>query len=583
MRLPRLFRGRRRHHFGLLLAVGVAQPLLAILFAWEGRHLFEAYLMAPVRGGPSLWLQALGLPLIALAIGLLRRRERVEAELLGQLYVRDLRKRLFNRILLSDTGSLSGLRKGQLLYRLVGDLNAVRQWISLGAARLLVAFIAFTVVFVALWSLHPYYALSVGMGLGVTAAVLVRQGVRLRQAVGEARRRQGQLAANLTEKVSVVPTIRLFARTEHERRHLARQNRRLIEAARTKAARIGDLRATVEVGVGITLVAAFVAAGQLVPVGLSSPGDLLAVFFLVAFLATPLRHLGRAQEYRLGSEVALENLQRLAGRLDRQPAPAVPAVPADVDGEIRLEAVSAQGALNALTVSAAAGEKVVIAGPNGAGKSTLLCLLAGLRRPRTGRILLGGVDLEDLPSDELAGLVGYVGPEAPLLRGTLRSNILYGLPGKATADTVARLQQVAELCGVTEFAARLPKGLEARVNEGGSNLSQGQRVRLSLARALIAAPKILLLDEADAHLDMAARRALERVVAEFPGTVLMASHRRDLMLAADGLWLLENGDLVATGEPGALLQGDDAMRRLLGLASEPDVPTLRAVSLGGQL
>ncbi|RMG34122.1 MAG: ABC transporter ATP-binding protein [Gammaproteobacteria bacterium] len=582
MKLPRLFRGRRRRHLLRLLAIGIAQPLLAILFAWEGRHLFEASIASPAQESVDFWWQILALPLIALAIGLLRRRERVEAEMLGQLYVRDLRKRLFHRILVSDTGALNALRKGQLLIRLVGDLNAVRQWISLGVARLLVAAIAFAGVLVALWTLHPYYALGVALGLGLTATLLIRQGARLRHAVSESRRRQGYLAANLTEKIAVVPTIRLFARIDHERRRLARQNRRLIEAARLKAARIGDLRATVEVGIGITLVAALAAAGRLVPAGLGSPGDLLAVFFLVAFLATPLRHFGRAQEYRLGSEVALDNLQRLADRLPRRSRrTSAPIRPEDVNGEVVLENVSVQGALRSLSVSARADEKIAILGPNGAGKSTLLCLLAGLRHPDSGRVLLGGVEVERLPPGALAELVGYVGPEAPLLRGTLRSNILYGLQGFPAADAEARLQRVAERCGVSEFASRLADGLETRVSEGGSNLSQGQQVRVGLARALIGEPRILLLDETDAHLDPVAQEALEEVIRAFPGTVLLASHRNDALRLADRVWLLDHGELIAAGEPESLL----ARHKLVSsrqeiLSNKPTGPLLRPVCGG---
>jgi ABC-type multidrug transport system fused ATPase/permease subunit len=136
--------------------------------------------------------------------------------------------------------------------------------------------------------------------------------------------------------------------------------------------------------------------------------------------------------------------------------------------------------------------------------------------------------------------IGMVAPELPLLRGSLRRNLAYRCPSVEQDE----FDRVCALCGVDEIVARLPRGLETRLREGGLGLSLGERQRVALARALMGTPDVLLLDEIDANLDTQALGALERVLAHFPGTVLLATHDARLAQAADVVWRLDDGRLV---------------------------------------
>ncbi len=543
MKLPPLLEGRRRRHLVLLVLNGLAQAGLAVWFAHRVQALFESLL-----GGAApadLWQRLAMLMVLVTGIALLRRRERIDAELLGQRYVRDLRKRIFRRVLRSEPHAVQRLRQGQLLVRFVGDLGAVRQWISLGVARLVVTAVALVVVLIALAVLHPVFAALTGLVLGATAGALLWQGRRLHRAVVEARRRQGQLAANMSEKLAAVATIQASGEERREQRRLARQNRRLLAAAGQRAAAIGSLRAIVEAGSGLALILALAATAWLAAAGEVRPAVLLAVFSLVGFLSSPLRQLGRVYEYRQAYRVAVANLQRLLSRLHPLPRRARVPVPGPHSGVLATEGLMVNGVLRAVTASVPAGCRVALTGRNGAGKSTLLAVLAGLRRPDAGTVCIDGVPVTAYPPAQLRRLVAYLDSEPVLWRGTLERNLRYGA-GEVGPE---RLQEVLERCGLHSLVERLPRGLETRLGEGARELSRGERMRIALARVLLREPRILLLDEVDAHLDAAALALLDRVLRDFPGTLVMATHRTPPPSLFQRIWHLHDGELIETAHP----------------------------------
>ncbi|MEM7377626.1 MAG: ABC transporter ATP-binding protein, partial [Pseudomonadota bacterium] len=225
---------------------------------------------------------------------------------------------------------------------------------------------------------------------------------------------------------------------------------------------------------------------------------------------------------------ALLNLPRLTHR------PPIDA-PDAWQGHLRFDAVSVAGSLAPFTGHALPGQRIAVQGRNGSGKSTLLQLANRLIDPDAGQLTLDGVPIASLPLATLRHRVALVSTALPLLRGTVRSNLSYGLPRCKTGA----LKRVARRCGMDISSPDSPFFLDRPVAENGHNLSQGECMRLLLARALIRKPTVLLLDEADAGLDAAGLRALKRVIARFPGTVLFATHRRTLAASADVCWQLD--------------------------------------------
>jgi len=523
-------------------------------------HLFDLYVLSVDSVLGDAWKAALGLVGLAATIGLLRRQERIDAELMGQYYVRELRKRLFARILTSQPRVLGKQRRGLILMRFVGDLNAIRQWVSLGLARVGVALVSLTVVIVALAWMHWGFALVATVGVAGTAGLMWWQGGRLQLAINESRRRQAYLAANMTEKISHASVVQLFDQVEREQRYLARQNRRVIAAARIKAARMGDLRTMLEFGSGLVFVGTLMFAAFAVREGSASPGVFVAVFSLVGFLAAPMRDMGRAHEYWLSYRVAVNKLRGLAGRLRRLRQSSKISKKRISRGRIEFRDLTVGEALHQVSAKIEPGQRIALVGANGSGKSTLLSALTRMVEVDSGKVLLDGIQLKKLPLAHLREAVAFVGSDVPLIRGSLLKNLTYGL--QEISQT--RLQQVLHDCGVEPIVQRLPERLQTRITEGGANLSQGERARICLARALLRRPKILLLDEAEAHLDVPTTAAISRVIEQFPGTVLMATHRRDTARKADQVWHLHKGYLIAQGTPEDLLGSAGPTRQMFG-------------------
>ncbi|WP_244317213.1 ABC transporter ATP-binding protein [Micromonospora terminaliae] len=201
--------------------------------------------------------------------------------------------------------------------------------------------------------------------------------------------------------------------------------------------------------------------------------------------------------------------------------------------------------LHEVSFTVPAGTRTALVGPSGAGKSTLLALVERFYEVTDGALRLDGVDVRDLPRDALRARLGYVEQEAPVLAGTLRDNLLITAPD-ATDD---RLRAVLDEVNLGHLAERTADGLDVQVGEGGVLLSGGERQRLAIARALLAGPPVLLLDEPTSNLDArneaALRRAIDAVAVR--RTLLIVAHRLSTVVDADQIVVLDAGRVVAVG------------------------------------
>ncbi len=560
----RMLDAGRRRLLAWLVANGLLQAAAMAGSAWSAQQIFDRWVLGrelplalPIAPGV-----ACGLALLAcgLAIAGLRLHERVVAERLGQSYVSAVRVALFDRLGRLPGRALRRRSRGGHLLRFVGDLTALRQWVSLGLSRVTVGGLALVVTLAALARISLLVATATAGALALAAAGALALGPGVRGAVREARRRRARLAGNVDEKLGAMDTVQVFGRLGRERARLVRQSRALAAAMVTRARWLGALRAVAETGSTLATLAILGAGSVAVARGDASPGAVIAGLTVLGLAMPLLRDLSRVPEHWHGYRVACENLARVMDdevqgpELSRGRA-RLPAGP----GDVRIEGVSVERALRDVTLHAHGGERVVVVGGNGAGKSTLLALLARLLDADAGRVLLDGRDVAGCRMNAVRRAVGLAGPDVPLLRGSLERNLRYRCPD-ASAQELAR---VARLAGVQDLVDRLPDGLQAKVVEAGANLSLGERQRVALARALLGAPRVLLLDEIDAHLDAAGLAALDRVLDAFPGTVIMVSHDPRRAARADRLWHLEHGRVRAQGSPDALLRAGSATHRLL--------------------
>jgi ATP-binding cassette subfamily B protein len=296
-----------------------------------------------------------------------------------------------------------------------------------------------------------------------------------------------------------------------------------------------------------------------------SVGTLVAFTMLAGRVTGPLVQIVSLVHEWQEARLAVNTIRGVMDHPPERGPEARPARPV-LTGAITIEGVrytypgAATPALDGLTATLAAGQVVGIVGRSGSGKTTLTRLLQGLGAPERGRILFDGVDLRHIDLDHLRRSVGVVLQDNLLFRGTLRSNIAAARPD-ASEDQIRR---AAALAGAAEFIARLPRGLDTPVEEGGNNFSGGQRQRLAIARALLTDPRILILDEATSALDPESEAEVNRNLAAIARgrTVLIVSHRMSSLARADVILVLDPGQLADAGPHADLVVRSPVYRHL---------------------
>ena len=558
-RIPRILQGARVPLFGRLLANGFVQAGVMVLTAILIKQVFDDF-MAPesVITATQLLLFSIGLIGAAMVLAALRLLERVDSERMGQHYIHEVRVGLFGHMSRLPARDFQRRSRGGVLLRFIGDLTALRQWVSLGVARLSVAAVTSIATLVALVFVNSTLAWVVGVALMCGVLTSLGLGHWLQRKVREARRRRANLAANVSEKISALAVIQAYGQSGRERSRMERQSGLLVDAMVDRARAVGTLRGLVELTAGIATAAAVLLGAVLVSQGQSTPGAVVAAMSIVGLLTPALRDLGRVQEYWHGAVVSREKISDFLGMRVLEQDECAGVELGDGSGHLVFDQVVVDEALKAFTVEARAGQLISVVGPNGAGKSTLLALAARMMDPQQGSVYLDGENVRNISLNSLREAVGIVTADLPLLRGSIERNLRYRMP-KVEDEEVARVMQ---LCGINEFINNFPEGLKTRIREGGSNLSLGQRQRITMARALLGNPRLLLLDEVDANLDPQAGAALRRVLANYQGTVIMISHRLDWISMADSVWHVKDGRLLEVGPPDQLLKGDGPTAQL---------------------
>lgn len=540
--LPGLFVGRGRRYFLRLIANGCGQALCTLATAFMVQYAFDNLLLSgKAVAGRSLLYLGLGFAATAAGMAWLRMTERVDAERLGQDYIHRTRKQAYRHLTALAPRALQRRSRGALMLRFVTDLSALRNWVSLGLARLAVAGITMVLTLGALAVVNWVLALSVLGVLLLGSLAVALQGGALQQSVREARRRRSRLAADLSDRIASMAVVQAFGQTQRERRRVAKQSQDLKVAMIQQARAVGRVRAAAEAAVA-TSSAVVVLLGVLeVGLGRATPGMVVAALSIIGLLVPALRDLGRVFEYHRNAQVSQEKLRNFLATptLVQERKNALELEPGC--GRLDFEGVRLGDTLQGVSATATAGQVVAVSGRNGAGKSTLFELAARFIDPDEGRILLDGQDLKACSLASLRRAVSVVSPDLPLLRGTVRRNVLYRAP-HASEEEIARVRR---LCRLDEVFDALPNGEKTKIRDNGSNLSAGQRQRLALARALLGGSRLLLLDEADANLDTQATHILEDIICELRGqvTILFITHHPTRLQLADVVWQLEGGTL----------------------------------------
>jgi ATP-binding cassette subfamily B protein len=498
----------------------------------------------------------------------------------GRWLEADLRVRIFAHIQRLHFAFHDRMQTGELMSRSNSDLLQIQNFITMIPLTVsnLVTVTAVTVIMLTIDPLLTILALGSLPFVNVLARHFSK---RLYPALRGLQENTAELASVVEESIAGVRVVKGFgAEAVQQRRLTSKANGVYDMAMRTARVRSTFLPAIELVpNLGQILVLAY--GGHLVLSGALSLGSLVMFNFYVVLLVNPLRMLG---QIITGAERAASAADRAAQLLATEPeiadtsaARCLPAKRPPGGGAVRFEAVSfgygSHGerngepspsrapVLDGLSLQVAAGESLALVGGTGSGKSTIAKLIPRFYDVTHGRVLLDGVDVRDLRLSELRSQVGIVFEDTFLFSDTIAANIAFADPD-ATSPAIER---AARLAGAHDFISELPQGYETPIGERGFMLSGGQRQRIAIARAILADPRVLILDDATSSVDPAKEHEIRAAMAEVMQgrTTIVIAHRPATIALAQRVALLEGGKVVAEGTHEQLLRDNEAYRRVL--------------------
>jgi ATP-binding cassette subfamily B protein len=565
-------------------AASLAQPLLV------------SQVIAQVQDGKSLsglvWL----LVGLVVASGLISGYQHYLLQRTGEGVVLSSRRRLVARMLNLPISEFDLRRTGDLVSRVGSDTTLLRAVLTQGLVDAVGGSLTFVGALVAMAIIDPVLLLLTVLVIAVSVVTVVTLSGRIRIVSRKAQERVGDLAASVERAVSAVRTVRAAGATEREVKAVQQD---ALEAWKMGIS-VAKISALVVPIAGIALQVSFLVVlgvgGFRVASGAITVANLVAFILFLFLMIMPLGQafgaitsvnqalgaLGRIQEI---IELPSEADGDAAGvALALPPAPSDGAISFDdvhfgyPDGAKKDEAAKliaealaglspedsevefVETVLHGVTFSAKRGQRTALVGPSGAGKSTILALIERFYDPTAGAVRVDGIDIRSLDRAELRAQIGYVEQDAPVLAGTIRQNLLLGSPDASDEDCIRVLHDV----NLTEVLERGDQGLDAAVGEDGVMLSGGERQRLAIARTLLAAPPILLLDESTSSLDglneQLLREAIDAVAEN--RTLIVIAHRLSTVVDSDQIVVLDHGRVVGTGTHSELVKSTPLYKEL---------------------
>ncbi|EXU61951.1 ABC transporter [Streptomyces sp. PRh5] len=482
------------------------------------------------------------------------------------------RRTLVETLLRLPVGEFDRRRTGDLISRVGADTTLLRSVVTGGLVDLGSGVVVALGAVVLMASIDPplLVVTLLSVGAGVVAVATVSR--RVRHLSGRAQQAVGAMTASVERALTAVRTIRAARAEEREAAQIGRSAAAAYEAG-LRVARLESLAVPLaNVAMQAALLSVLGYGSARVASGAVDVADLVAfVLYLLLFVQPMAQALQACTTFQagLGALARIEEVRALPTEPQAGPAavhrpvPVGPAHrPALAFENVDFDYPDGTPVLRGVSLDIPRGFRVALVGPSGAGKSTLLALAERFYEPTAGAVRLHGVDARELPLAVLRGQLGYVEQDAPALAGSLRDNLLLGAPGADDAALLRVLDDV-NLCGLVH---RTPQGLDAQVGDGGVLLSGGERQRLAIARVLLAAPPLLLLDEPTASLDARNEAALAEAIdsVSVNRTVLVVAHRLSTIVRSDLIVVLEEGRVVARGTHAELLDASPLYRELAG-------------------
>jgi len=479
----------------------------------------------------------------------------------------DLRTRMYAHFQSLELAFFDRQQTGQLMSRSTVDLQSVRFFLGYGLIFMLQSALTIVLAAVAMFLTEPGLAAISLAPVPVVVFVAARYGRMARPALQEVQQRIAELTADVEENVSGVRVVKAFAREQRQLGRFRAQVGRVFDQSMVTTRMAAFYNPFIGFVPQIGLAAILFFGGRQVINGSLTIGQFSAFYAYLLMLLSPMRTLGISLSLAQRATAAGARLFQVLDRLPRiESRPDAPGLPPG-NGRVELRDVTLQyegarrPALHDVSLEVAAGTTVALVGATGSGKTTLVQLIPRLYDVTSGAVLVDGADVRDVDVTALRHEIAVVDDNPFLFSATVAENIAYAR-ADASPDDIERAARRAQ---AHDFIERLPEGYETRVGERGLTLSGGQRQRIAIARAFLADPRILILDDATSSVDASTEQEIKAALREVMSgrTTFVIAHRLSTISLADEIVVLENGELLAHGTHDELLEASELYREIV--------------------
>mgnify|MGYP006414096147 FL=1 len=483
----------------------------------------------------------------------------------AQHLIASLRSQVQKHVLQLPVRVFDNTKSGELVSRIMDDVEGVRNLVGTGLVQFVGGTVTAIIAFVYLVGISPVMTALAIVPLGAFAVVSTRAFKTLRPAFRERGKIRAEVTGRLTEALGGIRVIKGFHAVDKESEIFHDGVMRIFDNVKTTLTTSSTVTSLGAFFMGTASVLVMGYGGRLIILDQLTIGELFSFTLFLGFLIAPVIQMANIGTQMTEAFAGLDRTSELLSwpKEDDDPRRTIEMPP--VNGHVKFEDVYFQydedkEVLKGINFEADPGTVIALVGSSGSGKSTLAGLAATFLEPDEGRVFVDGIDLREVKLASYRDQLGLVLQDDFLFDGTIRDNLLFARPGASDDD----VRSAAEQAYVTEFTDRFPDGLETIIGERGVKLSGGQRQRVTIARAILANPRVLLLDEATSSLDTESESLIQKSLAELmkSRTTFVIAHRLSTIQRADLILVIEDGEIVERGKHDELIAKEGRYHQL---------------------